>query len=152
MLYKDPVVNLSKVTYERGLAVLRGIHSFEATLGNLQRPDFRLQSGSRDTELGSRTGGSIHPPSAIAQGSLNDLSLSLAAGFRASSSWVFGLLARGCRENQLSSTEKFSVSHTITDRSMTFCNSRMFPGQGYDPSNWRVFLSTLVMFLPAVRA
>src|SRR5258708_36203465 len=60
------------------------------------------------------------------------ISFSLAAGFRASSSWVFGPFARGRRESQLSSTEKFSVSHTITDRSMTFCNSRMLPGQGYD--------------------
>src|ERR1700758_1611366 len=32
---------------------------------------------------------------------------------------------------------------------MTFCNSRMFPGQGYDSSNRRVFLSTVVIFLPA---
>src|SRR5260370_36953317 len=75
MLYKDLVVKLSKVAYERGLAVLRGIYSFEATLANLQRPDFRLQSGSLDTELGSRTGRSVHPSSAFAQGSLNDLLL-----------------------------------------------------------------------------
>jgi hypothetical protein len=31
-----------------------------------------------------------------------------------------------------SSMEKFSVSHTMTDRSMTFCNSRILPGQRYD--------------------
>src|SRR5258707_15661003 len=60
------------------------------------------------------------------------ISFSWAASFRGSSGWLFGSLARGCRESQLSSTEKFSVSHTITDRSMTFCNSRMLPGQGYD--------------------
>ena len=72
---QNPVVKLSRVTYERGLAVLRGIYSFEATLVNLQRPDFRLESGSRDTELGSRTGRSVHPSSAFAQGSLNDLFL-----------------------------------------------------------------------------
>src|SRR6266481_4459622 len=74
-LYKDIVVKLSKVAHERGLAVLRGIHSFEVTLANLQRPDFRLQCGSRDTKLGSRTGRSVHASSAFAQGSLNDLSL-----------------------------------------------------------------------------
>src|SRR6266849_8064834 len=60
------------------------------------------------------------------------ISFSWAASFRDSSSWLFGSLARGRRESQLSSTEKFSVSHTITDRSMTFCNSRILPGQGYD--------------------
>src|SRR5260370_2284862 len=54
------------------------------------------------------------------------ISFSLAAGFRASSSWVFGSLARGCRESQLSSTEKFSLSHTITDPSLTFRNSPIF--------------------------
>src|SRR5258708_29716656 len=34
--------------------------------------------------------------------------------------------------SQLSSTEKFSLSQTITERSITFCNSRMLPGHGYD--------------------
>jgi len=34
--------------------------------------------------------------------------------------------------SQVSSTERFSVSHMMTDRSITFCNSRMLPGQGYD--------------------
>jgi len=52
-------------------------------------------------------------------------------------------------DSQLSSTEKFSVSHTMIDRSITFCNSRMFPGQGYDSSIRRVFLSTVVILLPA---
>src|ERR1700730_1590353 len=49
-----------------------------------------------------------------------------------SSNWLFGALALDCRESQLSSTEKFSVSHTMTDRSTTFCNSRILPGQEYD--------------------
>src|SRR5260370_41150099 len=60
------------------------------------------------------------------------ISFSWATGLRDRSSWLFGPVARVCRESQLPSTEKFSVSHTITDRSMTFCNSRMLPGQGYD--------------------
>src|SRR5712692_3274102 len=59
------------------------------------------------------------------------ISFSWAASFRDSSSWLFGSLATGCRESQLPSTEKFSVSHTITDRSMMFCNSRILPGQEY---------------------
>src|ERR1700687_1194215 len=60
------------------------------------------------------------------------MSFSWVASCRDSSGWLFGSLTRGRRASQLSSTEKFSVSHTITDRSMTFCNSRMLPGQGYD--------------------
>src|SRR5258707_4500049 len=60
------------------------------------------------------------------------ISFSWAASFRDSSGWLFGSLARDCRKSQLSSTEKFSVSHTITDRSMMFCNSRILPGHGYD--------------------
>jgi hypothetical protein len=52
-------------------------------------------------------------------------------------------LASGRSDSQLSSTVKVSVSHTINDRSITFCNSRMFPGQGYYWSNCGVFLSTL---------
>src|SRR6516164_146449 len=34
------------------------------------------------------------------------------------------------RESQRSSTVKFWVSQTMTDRSTTFCSSRIFPGQG----------------------
>src|SRR5229473_6623946 len=59
------------------------------------------------------------------------ISFSWAASFPDNSSWLFDSLARGCRKSQLSSIEKFSVSHTITDRSMTFCNSRILPGQEY---------------------
>ena len=32
-------------------------------------------------------------------------------------------------DNQLSSAEKFSESHGVEERSMTFCSSRMYPGQ-----------------------
>src|SRR6516164_908843 len=60
------------------------------------------------------------------------ISFSWAASFRGSYGWLFGSHAMGCRESQLSTTEKFSAAHTITDRSATFCNSRMLPGQGYD--------------------
>jgi hypothetical protein len=57
------------------------------------------------------------------------ISFSWEASVRVSSVRLFGSLARGCHESQLSSIEKVSVSHTITDRSMTFCNSRIFPGR-----------------------
>src|SRR4029077_1344372 len=80
------------------------------------------------------------------------ISFSWATSIRDSSRCPFGSLATDFRESQLSSTEKFSVSHTMSDRSITFCNSRMLPGQGYDWSNCRVFLSTLRMLLPALRA
>src|SRR3989442_10647161 len=46
------------------------------------------------------------------------ISFSWPASFRDSSSWLFGALVRARRQSQLSSTEKFSLSHTITDRSM----------------------------------
>ena len=42
-----------------------------------------------------------------------------------------GVRGDGC-VNQFSSIEKISVSQSITERSMTFCSSRMFPGQGYN--------------------
>src|SRR5579864_4556972 len=59
------------------------------------------------------------------------ISFSWEARFWESSSWPRGPVARGCRESQLSSTEKFSASHTITDRSIMFCSSRILPGQEY---------------------
>src|ERR1700751_43523 len=54
-------------------------------------------------------------------------------------------------DNQLSSTVNSSVSDTITDRSITFCNSRTFPGHGYDLRRSRVRLLTRRMVLPAFR-
>src|ERR1051326_4328449 len=55
--------------------------------------------------------------------------------------WAASLSVRGGRgdggdevsqASQLSSTENSSVSQTMIERSITFCSSRMFPGQGYD--------------------
>src|SRR5260370_6375681 len=69
------------------------------------------------------------PP--LSRRAVSIISFSWAASFPGSSSWLFGSLVRGCRISQLSSTEKFSVSHKITDRSITFCNSRILPGHGY---------------------
>jgi len=48
------------------------------------------------------------------------------------SGWLGEVALEVSRDNQLSSTVKVSVSQRITDRSITFCNSRMLPGQEYD--------------------
>ena len=50
-------------------------------------------------------------------------------------------------ESHSSSTEKTSVVLRITDLSTMFCSSRMLPGQSYDCSKSRVFLSIDPMFL-----
>src|SRR5260370_10379888 len=55
------------------------------------------------------------------------ISFSWAASFRDTSGWLFGSLARDCRENHLSSTEKFSASHTIHDRSIVFWTFACLP-------------------------
>src|SRR5258707_10670418 len=60
------------------------------------------------------------------------ISFSCARSLPGSSIWFFGSVRDGCCGNQFSSIEKVSVSQSITERSMTFCNSRMFPGQGYN--------------------
>src|SRR4051812_19242467 len=49
-----------------------------------------------------------------------------------SSRWLVSDVRNGCRDSQLSSTAKLSLSETMTERSITFCSSRMLPGQGYD--------------------
>src|SRR5580698_241215 len=71
--------------------------------------------------------------------------------------WIDGSLFgagrdEGLRESQLSSTENVCVSLTITDRSTTFCNSRILPGQAYASSRPMLFLSTTVKCLPVFRA
>src|SRR5580658_1294183 len=57
------------------------------------------------------------------------ISFSCDASCWGNSSEFAGSGARGLRESQLASTENASVSLTITERSITFCNSRIFPGQ-----------------------
>jgi hypothetical protein len=56
---------------------------------------------------------------------------SCASSLRGSSISFFGSAGDGRCGNQLSSISKISVSERITERWITFCNSRMFPGQGY---------------------
>src|SRR5882724_1081850 len=56
------------------------------------------------------------------------ISFSWVESFCASGS-VSGSDCTGRLDSQLSSTKKFSESQTMTERSMTFCNSRMLPGQ-----------------------
>jgi hypothetical protein len=68
--------------------------------------------------------------------------------FEEVSGWTIPGRGRGLRESQLSSTENVSCSLTMTDRSITFCNSRILPGQAYDCSRSRLFLSTAVKCLP----
>src|SRR5258708_1998410 len=80
---------------------------------------------------------------------------------KASSTIAFSCAARlldnrlsiaGFVDNQLSSTVNSSVSHSTTDRSITFCNSRTFPGHGYDCKRCSVRLFTRRIDFPAFRA
>src|SRR5260370_32401743 len=96
------------------------------------------------------SGPATRPPHSRRAASM--ISFSWAVGLRDSPRSLLGLVAGACRASQLSSTERFSVSHTITDRSMTFCNSRTLPGQGHDWSNSKLLLFTPRMFFPAFLA
>src|SRR4029077_17639588 len=68
----------------------------------------------------------------VSRSAASIISFSWVASFSEKSNCTFGSVAEGRRESQLSSTEKVSVSHTMTERSITFCNSRILPGQEYD--------------------
>ena len=61
-----------RMAHESELDDLRGICNFEASLVDLQRPDLRLQSGSRYTEFGRGAGGPVHSASAFAQRGLDN--------------------------------------------------------------------------------
>ncbi len=93
-------------------------------------------------------GPETRPP--VAANAASIASLSCAGDF-----WAIG--PPPCRgeedptESQLGSTEKTSVSQTMTDRSMTFCSSRMFPGQAYDSNSSRVLFSMVPIFFPDFR-
>src|SRR6202043_1016737 len=79
----------------------------------------------------------------VSRSAASIISFPWAASFAENSNCTFGSVAEGRRESQLSSTEKVSVSQTMTDRSITFCNSRILPGQEYDCSRSRLFLFTV---------
>jgi hypothetical protein len=70
-------------------------------------------------------------PLARALGTNNFRAASIKPFSCASSISFFGSAGDGRCGNQLSSISKISVSERITERWITFCNSRMFPGQGY---------------------
>jgi hypothetical protein len=72
-------------------------------------------------------GPNTRPPLSFRAASI--MSISSAWSLQESSIWFFGSVRDRCCGNQLSSIEKISVSQSITDRSMTFWSSRMFPGQ-----------------------
>ena len=57
------------------------------------------------------------------------------ARFALSSLSSFGSIGIESSGSQLSLTERTSDSQRITERSITFCNSRMFPGQAYASSS-----------------
>src|SRR5271170_2996068 len=80
------------------------------------------------------------------------ISFSWVASLRDRSIWLFVSVPSGDRESQLSSTENSSVSQTITDRSMTFCSSRILPAQLYAWSRSSVFLFTARKLFPAFLA
>src|ERR1700691_4821916 len=68
------------------------------------------------------------PPQSRRASSIVDFSSE--GGVRNRSRWTCGRVVEGLRESQLSSTENTSISLTMTDLSITFCNSRILPGQG----------------------
>src|ERR1700674_2896309 len=57
----------------------------------------------------------------VSRSAASIISFSWVASFSEKSNCTFGSVAEGRRESQLSSTEKVSVSHTMTERSITFC-------------------------------
>src|SRR5580692_8697708 len=117
------VDELIQMRLDGGDAVLKRFLSILSDLIFVSRVDPGIPSLAAAPD-----GPDTRPPLSRSAASIS--SLSWAASLRDSSSWPVASLARGGRESQLSSTEKFSVSHTITDRSMTFCNSRTLPGHG----------------------
>src|SRR5277367_1701885 len=72
-------------------------------------------------------GPDTRPP--VSFSAVSMMSFSCIRNLRRSSTGCFDSFVR-VGGNQPSSMEKVSVSQSIIERSMTFCSSRMFPGQG----------------------
>src|SRR6266478_3410290 len=107
------------------------LYSFEAILAYLQQLDLGIQVVPGIPSLAAAPDGPNTRP-LVSRSADSIISFSWAASFSEKSNCIFGSVADGRRESQLSSTEKVSVSHTMTERSITFCNSRILPGQEYD--------------------
>src|SRR3984893_11710488 len=76
-------------------------------------------------------------------------------------SWFWRVCAKGptdsCRGGCTLASQAFSIQKVspllrITERSTMFCNSRIFPGHGYDWHSSSVFLSILRICLPVFSA
>src|SRR4029077_21248292 len=110
----------------------------------------RIFDSSVDRGIPSRAaapeGPNRRPP--LARRASSTMAFSCAASVPDKPSWR---LTAGAADSQLSSTVNSSVSDTMTDRSMTFCSSRTFPGQGYAFSRSSVRLLTRLNLLPAFR-
>lgn len=87
----------------------------------------------------------------------HSLSAILMARFSSSTSGRPSLCAKlpgrgDSRFSQVSSTVRVSPSHRITALSITFCSSRIFPGQSYVWNSSNVAFLMLLIFLPVLLA
>jgi hypothetical protein len=105
---------------------------FEAILVDFQRPNLGFQRRPGDAQLDRSP---RHTAPGIFQCSLDHV-LFLQDESPRELDLLFRLWCERWRlGNQFSSIEKISISQSMTERSMMFCNSSMFPGQAYDSSN-----------------
>src|SRR5579862_1144720 len=106
--------------------------------------DSRVEAGTPSCAA-APDGPEMRPP--VDANAVSMTSFSSASDFLANP--LAGREAVGSTEIHLGSTENGPASYTMTDRSITFCSSRMFPGQEYDCKSSRVLFSMVPIFFPA---
>ena len=111
----------------QGRAILAGGPHFEPALADLQVCDFRIQRLPRNAEFAAAPEGPRMRPW-LSASAASIISLSRSASVAARGADIPDG-ARDSRFSHASSTENVSPSHRITALSITFCSSRMFPGQ-----------------------
>jgi hypothetical protein len=100
----------------------------KAALVDSQRANTRFERGPRDSEVGGRARGAVDTPARCAQGFLDHRLLLRGESARQ----LERAVGRSSRRQPALVDRELVRLATITDRSMTSCNSRTFPGHGYD--------------------
>ena len=129
-LIHDRRARINHITVRLGAFAPEDYPDFEAPLVDLQSLDLRLQRRRRHTE--SRRGAEWSGHSALAFRERRLDGVLFVVRQRADGGLMTGGVSRVRPESHRASIESVSESHTITARSMTFCSSRMLPGQSYD--------------------
>ena len=146
------LVNLVNLVNVVNLVMLAASAKLELCLVDVQRLDAMVKGGRRNAEPRGSPRGPGDTAPALGERGFDDLPFAAWLASRRRGEVAGGSRRTDCAGSHDSSTAKTSLALRITDRSITFCSSRMLPGQSYACNKSSVFLSIERIVLPALEA